>query len=223
MDTKKQAVDKHEEKKITPRDVSFSDWYLDIVEVADLAEHGPAKGTMIIKPYGYALWEGIQKELDSRIKATGAENAYFPLLIPESFLKKEESHIEGFSPEVAVVTFAGGKKLQENLIIRPTSETIMYDAFSRWIVSHRDLPLLINQWANVVRWEVRPRLFLRTTEFLWQEGHTAHKNVEEADEKARQMLKVYKDFSEEYLAVPVISGQKTNNYFINTNIFLSRF
>lgn len=197
-------------KAITPQEQDFSAWYQDVVEIADLAEHGPVKGTMIIKPYGYALWEAIQKDLDARIKETGVENAYFPLLIPEQFLKKEENHIEGFSPEIAVVTFAGGKKLPEALIIRPTSETIIYDAFSRWIVSHRDLPVLINQWCNVVRWEVKPRLFLRTTEFLWQEGHTAHRNVAEADERARMMLQVYKDFAEQFLAVPVISGQKSN-------------
>lgn len=197
-------------KIITPRDQDFSGWYQDVVEMAELAEHGPVKGTMIIKPYGYALWEAIQRDLDARIKATGVENAYFPLLIPEQFLRKEQSHIEGFSPEVAVVTFAGGKKLQEALIVRPTSETIVYDAFSRWIVSHRDLPVLINQWCNVVRWEIRPRLFLRTTEFLWQEGHTAHRNIAEADERARTMLQVYKDFAEQFLAIPVIAGQKTN-------------
>lgn len=207
MDT--QSIDKHEEKKITARKKDFSQWYQDIIEVADLAEHGPVRGTMIIKPYGYALWENIQKELDARIKATGVENVYFPLFIPEHFLKKEESHVEGFSPEVAVVTYAGGKKLKEALIVRPTSETIIYDAFSKWITSYRDLPILVNQWANVVRWEVRPRLFLRTTEFLWQEGHTAHKDNNEADERARLMLKIYKDFAEQFLAVPVIPGRKT--------------
>ncbi len=197
-------------KIITSRNEDFSQWYQDVVNMAELAEHGPVKGTMIIKPYGYALWEAIQKDLDARIKVTGVENAYFPSLIPEQFLKKEESHVEGFSPEVAVVTFAGGKKLHEALIVRPTSETIIYDAFSRWIVSHRDLPVLINQWCNVLRWEIRPRLFLRTTEFLWQEGHTAHRDVFEADERAKMMLQVYKDFSEKFLAIPVIAGRKTD-------------
>jgi len=197
-------------KRITPRNQDFSKWYQDIVEIAELAEHSSVKGTMIIKPYGYAMWEAIQKDLDSRIKVTGVENAYFPLLIPEQLLKKEKNHIEGFSPEVAVVTYAGGKKLQEALIIRPTSETIIYDTFSKWIVSHRDLPLLINQWCNVVRWEARPRLFLRTTEFLWQEGHTAHKNETEAGERARMMLQIYKDFVEQFLAIPVIQGQKSD-------------
>lgn len=202
-------TDKHEDKKITTKEQDFSQWYQDIIDVAELAEHGPVKGTMIIKPYGYAIWENIQKNLDLRIKETGVENAYFPLLIPENFLKKEESHIEGFAPEVAVVTFAGGKKLKEALILRPTSETIIYDSFSRWIHSHSDLPILINQWANVVRWELRPRLFLRTTEFLWQEGHTAHATAGEADERARMMLEVYRKFAQEILAIPVILGQKT--------------
>ncbi|MEK7164373.1 MAG: aminoacyl--tRNA ligase-related protein, partial [Patescibacteria group bacterium] len=160
--------------KITKRQEDFSQWYLDIIEAAQLAEHSPVKGSMVIKPYGYAIWENMQKALDAAFKATGVENAYFPLFIPESFLKREAQHVEGFAPELAVVTHAGGKKLDEPLVVRPTSETIMYDTFSRWIQSYRDLPLLINQWCNVVRWELRPRLFLRTTEFLWQEGHTVH-------------------------------------------------
>src|SRR3989338_4981322 len=163
-----------EEKKITSRAEDYNQWYLDVIAVADLAEHSPVKGCMVIKPYGYAIWEMMQKVLDQKFKDKGVENAYFPLFIPESFLKREENHVEGFAPEVAVVTHAGGKKLEEPLIIRPTSETIMYEVFSNWIHSYRDLPLLINQWANVVRWELRTRLFIRTTEFLWQEGHTVH-------------------------------------------------
>jgi prolyl-tRNA synthetase len=196
---------------ITPRATDYSEWYQDVIASADLAEHGPVRGTMVIKPYGYALWETIQKYLDSKFKETGVKNAYFPMLIPESLLKKEEKHVEGFSPEVAVVTFAGGKELEERLIIRPTSETIMYEVFSKWIRSHRDLPLLINQWSNVVRWEMRPRLFMRTTEFLWQEGHTAHATLEEADIRARQMLKIYEDFARDVLAIPVIPGIKSEN------------
>ncbi|MFA6486424.1 MAG: aminoacyl--tRNA ligase-related protein, partial [Candidatus Magasanikbacteria bacterium] len=161
-------------KTITKRSEDYSEWYQDIIEVADLADHGPAKGTMIIKPYGYALWENIQRIMNDKIMATGARNAYFPLFIPQSFLNKEKAHVEGFAPELAVVTVGGGETLEEPLVVRPTSETIMYDAYSRWVQSYRDLPILINQWCNVVRWEKRPRLFLRTTEFLWQEGHTAH-------------------------------------------------
>jgi prolyl-tRNA synthetase len=196
---------------ITPRSEDYSQWYLDIIKVAELAEYGPAKGSMVIKPYGYAIWERIQKVLDEKFKQTGVENAYFPLLIPERLLKKEADHVEGFAPEVAVVTHAGGKELEERLVIRPTSETIMYEVFSGWIHSYRDLPLLINQWANVVRWEMRTRLFLRTTEFLWQEGHTVHKDEKDADDRARIMLEVYRDFSENYMAIPVILGQKTES------------
>lgn len=200
-----------EEKKITTREKDFSQWYLDVIKVAELVEHGPVKGTMIIRPYGYAIWENIQKELDKRIKETGAENAYFPLFIPNEFLQREKSHVEGFSPEVAVVTHAGGKELEEPFVVRPTSETIMYDAYSRWVTSYKDLPIVINQWANVVRWEIRPRLFLRSTEFLWQEGHTAHSTPEEADERAREMLGEYKKFAEEVLAIPVFTGMKTES------------
>lgn len=196
---------------ITPRSEDYSEWYLDIIKVAELAEYGPAKGSMVIKPYGYAIWERIQKVLDEKFKQTGVDNAYFPLLIPERLLKKEADHVEGFAPEVAVVTHAGGKELEEPLVIRPTSETIMYEVFSGWIHSYRDLPLLINQWANVVRWEMRTRLFLRTTEFLWQEGHTVHKDEKDADDRARMMLEVYRDFSENYMAIPVILGQKTES------------
>ncbi|MCC6520966.1 proline--tRNA ligase [Candidatus Nomurabacteria bacterium] len=200
-----------EEKSITSRAEDYNQWYLDIIEVADLAEHAPVKGCMIIKPYGYALWEKTQRILDDAFKKTGVQNAYFPLFIPERLLKREEAHVEGFAPEVAMVTHAGGKKLEEPLVVRPTSETIMYDVFSKWIRSHRDLPLLINQWANVVRWEMRTKLFLRTTEFLWQEGHTVHATYEEADERARMMLDIYRDFAENYMAIPVIPGQKSES------------
>jgi prolyl-tRNA synthetase len=196
---------------ITPRSTDYSQWYLDIVSAADLAENGPVRGTMIIKPYGYAIWERIQALLDEQFKAVGVQNAYFPMFIPERFLKKEESHVEGFAPEVAVVTHAGGKELDEPLVVRPTSETIIYETFSRWLQSYRDLPILINQWANVVRWEMRPRLFLRTTEFLWQEGHTAHETPDEADAWARQMLEVYRDIAERVMAIPVTPGVKSES------------
>lgn len=202
---------KFEEKKITSRAEDYSQWYLDVIEAADLAENSPVKGCMIIKPYGYALWEKTQKILDEKFKLTGVQNAYFPMLIPEKLLKKEEDHVEGFSPEVAVVTHAGGKKLEEPLVLRPTSETIMYEVFSKWIRSHRDLPLLINQWANVIRWEMRTRLFLRTTEFLWQEGHTVHSTEKEAEERALMMLNIYKDFAENYMAIPTIPGKKSES------------
>ena len=195
---------------ITPRAEDYSAWYLDVIAAAGLAEYGPAKGSMVIKPYGYAIWERVQEILNKKFKDTGVENAYFPLLIPERLLKREAEHVEGFAPEVAVVTHAGGKKLEEPLVIRPTSETVMYEVFSKWIHSYRDLPLLINQWANVVRWEMRTRLFLRTSEFLWQEGHTVHKDEKDADERARMMLDIYKEFSEKYMAIPVVIGQKTN-------------
>lgn len=200
---------KFDDKKITPRAEDYSQWYLDVIEAADLAENAPVKGCMIIKPNGYALWEKTQKILDEKFKATGVSNAYFPMLIPERLLKREEEHVEGFAPEVAVVTHAGGKKLEESLILRPTSETIMYEVFSKWVRSHRDLPLLINQWANVIRWEMRTRLFLRTTEFLWQEGHTVHATHEEAEERVLMMLNIYKDFAENYMAIPVVPGRKS--------------
>lgn len=198
-----------EQNPITKREDDFSKWYQDIIDCAELAEHGSAKGTMVIRPYGYAIWENMQKVLDEMFKETGVQNAYFPLFIPESFLKKEEEHVQGFAPEVAVVTHAGGKKLEEPLVVRPTSETIINDSYSRWIQSYRDLPLLINQWANIVRWEMRPRLFLRTTEFLWQEGHTVHATKEDAENRVKMMLNVYKKFAQEYLAMPVISGTKS--------------
>lgn len=198
-------------KNITKRSEDFPKWYQDIIVAADLAENGPSKGSMIIKPYGYAIWQNIQSELDKRIKAAGVPNLYFPLFIPEGFLKKEANHIEGFAPEVAVVTHAGGKELEEKLVVRPTSETIMYDSFSRWIHSYRDLPLLTNQWANVVRWEMRPRLFLRSTEFLWQEGHTAHATEKEADEFAKKALSIYKEVAEDVMAISVIEGEKSES------------
>lgn len=202
---------KTQDSFITPREKDFAQWYQDVVEASDMAEHAPVKGCMVIKPYGYALWENIQKILNERIQATGASNAYFPLFIPESFIMKEKEHIQGFSPELAIVTHAGGEELKERLVVRPTSETIINAMFAKWIQSWRDLPLLINQWANVVRWEMRPRLFLRTTEFLWQEGHTAHKTKEEADRKAREMLQLYEDFCVQELAIPVFTGVKTES------------
>jgi prolyl-tRNA synthetase len=194
---------------ITPRSVDFSRWYQDVIQRAELADHSPVRGCMVIRPNGYAIWEKIQQGLDGMIKATGHRNAYFPLFIPESFIRREAEHIEGFAPELAVVTHAGGQKLEEPLVVRPTSETIIYSMFAKWVQSYRDLPLLINQWANVVRWELRTRLFLRTTEFLWQEGHTAHATEEEAEEETRKMLGVYKTFAEEYMALPVFAGRKT--------------
>ena len=211
--------EKKENSKITTRENDFSQWYLDVIREADLAENSPVRGCMVIKPYGYAIWENIQTILDSQFKKLGTQNAYFPLLIPKSFLEKEAEHVEGFAKECAVVTHhrleeKGGKlipagELEEPFIIRPTSETIMYDSFSKWIHSYRDLPLLINQWCNVMRWEMRPRLFLRTTEFLWQEGHTAHATRQQAEEKTLEMIDVYKKFAEEYLAISIIKGKKT--------------
>ncbi len=196
---------------ITTREKDFSQWYLDVIRVAELADYSPVRGCMVIRPNGYAIWEKIQAGLDRRIKETGHQNAYFPLFIPESFLKKEASHVEGFSPELAVVTVAGGKQLEEPLVVRPTSETIIYSMFSKWVNSYRDLPLLINQWANVVRWEMRTRLFLRTTEFLWQEGHTCHATEAEAEEEVLKILDLYADFVESEMAVPVLKGKKTDN------------
>ncbi|MBM3317804.1 MAG: proline--tRNA ligase [Candidatus Eisenbacteria bacterium] len=195
---------------ITSRAKDFSQWYLDIVLQAELADYSPVRGCMVIRPNGYALWERMQRALDEMIKATGHRNAYFPLFIPESFLKKEAEHVEGFAPECAVVTIGGGARLEEPLMVRPTSETIIYHMYAKWIKSYRDLPLLINQWANVVRWEMRTRLFLRTTEFLWQEGHTAHATPEEAEEETRRMLGVYRDFAEQWMAMPVYLGRKTD-------------
>ncbi len=187
----------------------FPQWYTDVVLKTKLVDYGPVKGTMVIRPYGYAIWENIQKELEKRFRATGHENAYFPLLIPMSFLSKEKEHVEGFAPEVAVVTHAGGEELAEPLVVRPTSETIIGNMYSKWLQSYRDLPILINQWANVMRWEKTTRPFLRTSEFLWQEGHTVHATEEEAVEETKKMLGVYKEFAENCLAIPVITGKKT--------------
>src|SRR6201988_2174925 len=200
------------EAKITKRSEDYSRWYTDVIAAAELADYAPVKGCMIIRPNGYAIWEKMQQALDAMFKETGHQNAYFPLFIPESFLKKEAEHVEGFAPEVAVVTHAGGQKLEEPLVIRPTSETIIWNTYKNWIQSYRDLPLLINQWANVVRWELRTRLFLRTTEFLWQEGHTAHADEAGAEQEARTiLLAVYRRFSEEWMAMPVITGVKTES------------
>jgi prolyl-tRNA synthetase len=200
------------ESPITPREKDFATWYQDVVLQGDMAEPAEiVKGCMVIKANGYAVWEVLQRELDTRFKATGHQNLYFPLLIPESFLKKEAEHVEGFAPELAVVTIAGGKELEEPYVIRPTSETIIGHFFAKWIQSYRDLPLLYNQWANVIRWELRTRMFLRTTEFLWQEGHTAHSSHEEAQEEVLRMLDVYADVAENVMAMPVIRGVKTRS------------
>jgi prolyl-tRNA synthetase len=196
---------------VTPQSEDFSKWYNEIVYRADLAAQSPVRGCIIIKPYGYEIWEAVKNWLDRRFKETGHQNAYFPLFIPESYLKREAEHVEGFSPELAVVTIAGGKELEEPLVVRPTSETIIGEAFSQWIQSYRDLPLLINQWANVVRWELRTRPFLRTTEFLWQEGHTAHTTEADAEAETMQMLDIYADFAWNQAAMPVIKGRKSEN------------
>ncbi|WP_351223522.1 proline--tRNA ligase [Streptomyces sp. NPDC002133] len=195
---------------LTPRAEDFPRWYQDLINKAELADNGPVRGTMVIRPYGYGLWERMQQEMDARIKQAGASNAYFPLFIPQSYLTKEAEHVEGFAPELAVVTHGGGKELEEPVVVRPTSETIINDYFSKWIQSYRDLPLLINQWANVVRWEMRPRVFLRTTEFLWQEGHTAHATYEEARDYAAHIHRdVYADFMVNVLGIDVVLGRKT--------------
>ncbi|KAK9814281.1 hypothetical protein WJX72_003344 [[Myrmecia] bisecta] len=195
--------------QLTPRSQDYSRWYLDVVRLAELADYGPVRGTMVIRPHGYALWESVQQHLDAAFKATGHQNAYFPQLIPMSFLEKEADHVEGFAPELAVVTTAGGKELEEALVVRPTSETIVNHMFAQWIKSYRDLPLLLNQWANVHRWELRTRPFLRTTEFLWQEGHTAHATAEEAEAEALQMVNIYRDFAVSIACMPVIAGRKS--------------
>ncbi len=189
----------------------FPAWYVEVVKQAGLAEHGYARGTQIIKAYGYALWENMQAALDRRFKATGHENLYFPLFIPQHMLEREAEHVEGFAPEVAVVTYGGGEELDEPLIVRPTSEAIIWSTYARWVQSYRDLPLLYNQWCNVVRWEMRTRLFLRTSEFLWQEGHTAHARAEEAREEALRMLEVYREVAEDELAIPVLTGRKSES------------
>ena len=197
--------------EVTPQSQDFGRWYIDVVRRAELADYSPVKGCMVIRPYGYAIWELMQQALDRRFKATGHVNAYFPLFIPESLLMKEAQHVKGFAPQVAWVTQGGNEVLEERLVVRPTSETIIGTMYAKWIHSWRDLPVLINQWANVVRWEKVTRLFLRTTEFLWQEGHTAHETAEEAEEETRRMLAVYKDFAEVELAMPVVDGLKTES------------
>ena len=200
-----------DDKKLTSRADNFSEWYNELVLRAELADYSPVRGCMVIRPLGYGIWERMQRALDDMFKATGHVNAYFPLFIPESFLSKEAQHVEGFAPECAVVTHGGGKALEERLVVRPTSETIIYSMFAKWVQSYRDLPLLYNQWANVVRWEMRTRLFLRTMEFLWQEGHTAHATHDEAEAETRRMLGVYREFMEGYMAMPVVTGQKTES------------
>jgi prolyl-tRNA synthetase len=198
-----------DERGVTPQSEDFSGWYNELVFKAELVDHGPVRGTMVIRPYGYRIWELLQADLDRRIKETGHVNAYFPLLIPESYMRREAAHIEGFAPELAVVTHAGGKQLEEPLIVRPTSETVANEMMAKWISSHRDLPLLLNQWANVVRWEMRPRMFLRTTEFLWQEGHTAHADAEDAMSETMLALGFYGELAAQLAAMPVIAGEKT--------------
>ena len=197
--------------EITPRSEDFSRWYTDVIRRAELADYSPVKGSMVIRPYGYAVWELMQAELDRRFKATGHVNAYFPLFIPESLLRKEAAHVEGFAPQVAWVTRGGDEDLEERLVVRPTSEAIIGTMYAKWVQSWRDLPILINQWANVVRWEKVTRLFLRTTEFLWQEGHTAHETEAEAEAEALRMLGVYREFVEQELAMPVLDGRKTDS------------
>lgn len=196
-------------KNITNPEKDYARWYQDVIREAELSDSAPVRGCMVIRPYGFAIWENIKASLDRSFKDTGHSNAYFPMLIPQSFINKEAEHVEGFAPELAIVTHGGGKKLDEPLVLRPTSETIINHMFSKWINSYRDLPMLLNQWANVIRWEMRPRAFLRTTEFLWQEGHTAHANEEEAREETLRMLGVYEDFARNVAAIPVIPGKKT--------------
>src|ERR671914_400019 len=195
--------------KLPSQEADFPAWYVEVVKRAELAEHGPSKGSMIIKPHGFAMWELTQRALDDRFKATGHENVYFPLLIPMGLLDKEADHVDGFAPQVAVVTRGGGEELEEPLAIRPTSESIIWSTYKRWIQSYRDLPLLYNQWVNVLRWEMRTRLFLRTSEFLWQEGHTAHATAQEAQEETLRMLEVYREVCEDVLAIPVNPGRKS--------------
>jgi prolyl-tRNA synthetase len=200
-----------QEKALTTRAEDFSAWYNDVIARAELADYSPVRGCMVIRPNGYAIWEQMQRALDGMFKDTGHQNAYFPLFIPQSFLAREAEHVEGFAPETAVVTHGGGKELEEPLVVRPTSETIIYAMYAKWIQSYRDLPLLINQWANVVRWEMRTRLFLRTTEFLWQEGHTAHATEDEAEQETLMILGLYRKFMEEWMAMPVLTGRKTDS------------
>src|SRR6516165_12250867 len=196
-------------EEIADQEDNFSKWYNQVVRKAELADYAPVRGCMIIRPYGYAIWENLQHLLDARFKETGVENAYFPLLIPRSFLEREAEHVEGFAPELAVVTHAGGKELDEPLVVRPTSETVIGEMMSKWISSHRDLPMLLNQWANIVRWELRPRMLLRTTEFLWQEGHTAHADEAGAMRETMLALDLYVNVAQEIAAMPVVAGEKT--------------
>ncbi|KAG8381275.1 hypothetical protein BUALT_Bualt06G0105600 [Buddleja alternifolia] len=205
----KPKLQQEKDRVITPRSQDFNAWYLDIIANAELADYGPVRGTMVIRPYGYAIWEAIQEYLNVKFKETGHSNMYFPQFIPYSFIEKEASHVEGFSPELALVTIGGGKELEEKLVVRPTSETIVNHMFTQWIHSYRDLPLMINQWANVTRWEMRTKPFVRTLEFLWQEGHTAHATPEEAEKEALQMIDVYTKFAYERAAIPVIAGRKS--------------
>jgi prolyl-tRNA synthetase len=198
-------------ERITPRNEDYARWYTDVIIQGKFADYSPVKGCMVIRPNGYAIWERMQQILNNMFKETGHVNGYFPMFIPESFMKKEAEHVEGFAPECAVVTQGGGQKLEEPLYVRPTSETIIWSMFKKWIMSYRDLPILMNQWANIVRWEMRTRLFLRTTEFLWQEGHTAHATYDEAEEETKLILGIYKKFAEEYLAIPVITGKKSES------------
>ncbi|XP_059667118.1 proline--tRNA ligase, chloroplastic/mitochondrial isoform X1 [Cornus florida] len=198
-----------QDRAVTPRSQDFNAWYLDVIDSAELADYGPVRGTMVIRPYGYAIWEAIQDYLNAKFKETGHSNMYFPQFIPYSFIEKEASHVEGFSPELALVTIGGGKELEEKLVVRPTSETIVNHMFTQWIHSYRDLPLMINQWANVTRWEMRTKPFVRTLEFLWQEGHTAHATLEEAEKEALQMIDVYTKFAYEQAAIPVVAGRKS--------------
>ena len=200
-----------DEKKLTPRGEDFSAWYNEVVLRAELADYSPVRGSMVIRPWGYGIWENMRRALDGLLEESGHENAYFPLLIPMSFIEREKEHIEGFKPELAVVTHAGGKELEEPLVIRPTSETVIYHMYAKWVQSYRDLPILLNQWANVVRWELRTRLFLRTAEFLWQEGHTAHASSEEAEEETRSILAIYRRLMEDWLAMPPLTGLKTDS------------
>ena len=200
---------KTKKRGLTPRCEDFSAWYNEVVLQAELADYSPVRGSMVIRPWGYGIWENMQRALDDMFKASGHQNAYFPLLIPMSFIEREKEHVKGFKPELAVVTHAGGKELEEPYVIRPTSETIIYSMYSKWVQSYRDLPILLNQWANVMRWELRTRLFLRTAEFLWQEGHTAHASQDEAEEEARTILGIYRTFMEDWMAMPPLTGMKT--------------
>ena len=200
-----------DDKRLTPRSEDFASWYNEVVLRAELADYSPVRGSMVIRPWGYGIWENMQRALDQMFKDTGHENAYFPLLIPMSFIQKEKEHIEGFAPELAVVTQAGGKELEEPLVIRPTSETIIYHMYAKWVQSYRDLPILMNQWANVMRWELRTRLFLRTAEFLWQEGHTAHATADEAEAETLGILQIYRTFMEDWICMPPITGLKSES------------